>query len=259
MVLINFFAKLSSMSALRVNGTDEYALNEIAGHMFLLTLSVINVVYLFFIEGLAKRALQKNFLQQLTFFGSLMQIGTCTSTIIRFNIQDAHNPIYGIPSTVFAFIANSFNFIALGVTLFHSCDNRKMKWRIFSVSIIGLATVGAYLQITTSVIYLNGFLITSPPFCIICHLYTSHALQKGTVTIDSAIISKEATIRTFKVMAYFLSIVYVLGNLILGMNVVALINQGLTFCCINIGTYYMDQMVGLYDKPVRRETESLLP
>eukprot|EP00751_Fragilariopsis_kerguelensis_P016404 CAMPEP_0170839732 /NCGR_PEP_ID=MMETSP0734-20130129/4160_1 /TAXON_ID=186038 /ORGANISM="Fragilariopsis kerguelensis, Strain L26-C5" /LENGTH=84 /DNA_ID=CAMNT_0011207411 /DNA_START=754 /DNA_END=1009 /DNA_ORIENTATION=- len=60
-------------------------------------------------------------------------------------------------------------------------------------------------------------------------------------------------------MAYFLSIVYVLGNLILGMNVVALINQGLTFCCINIGTYYMDQMVGLYDKPSEERLNRFFP
>jgi len=254
MGLINFFGRSFT------DETVEHSLNQIAGHKFLLTLSSINVIYLFFIEGLGKRALQKNFLQQLAFFGSLMQIGTCTATIIRFNVQDEHNPIYGIPSTVFAFIANCFNFIALGVTLFHGCDNRKMKWRIFSVFIIGLSILGAYLQITTSVNYLFYiFLTTSSPFCIICHWYTAHALQKGTVTIDSAIISKEALIRTFKVMAYFLSFVYVFGSIVSGITILPLIIQGLTFCCVNIGTYYMDKMVGLYDKPVRREVEPLLP
>jgi len=255
MVLINFFAKMGSLT----KGTDENALNQIAGHMFLLTLSSINVVYLFFIEGLGKRALQKNFLQQLAFCGALSQIGTCTATIIRYNIQNDFNPFYTKFSSGCAFIANSFNFIALGVTLFHGCDNRKMKWRIFSVSVIGLFGLGAYLEITTDKILLGYVLAISPPFCSICHLYTSHALQKGTVTIDSAIISKEALIRTFKVMAYFLSFVYVFGSIVSGITILPLIIQGLTFCCVNIGTYYMDKMVGLYDKPVRREVEPLLP
>mmetsp|Transcript_26393 Transcript_26393/g.26847 ORF Transcript_26393/g.26847 Transcript_26393/m.26847 type:complete len:255 (+) Transcript_26393:70-834(+) len=254
MVLINFFAKMGSLT----KGSDENALNEIAGHMFLLTLSVINVVYLFFIEGLGKRALQKSFLQQLAFCGVLSQIGTCSSTIYRYNIQDDNNPSLLKLSSGCAFIANIFNFIALGVTLFHGCDNRKMKWRIFSVSVIGLFSLGAYLEITTHVVYLGYVLAILPPFCIICHWYTSHALQKGTVTIESAIISKEAAIRTFKVMAYILSICYVLA-IVSKIYVLLLINQGLVFCCVNIGTYYMDKMVGLYDKPVRREVESLLP
>jgi len=250
MGLINFLGTMS----LPV-GSDERDLNQIAGHMFLLTLSSINVVYLFFIEGLGKRALQKNFLQQLAFFGALMQIPSCCSTIYRYNIQD--ESYHAHLGSLFGYIANCFNYIAVGVILFHGCDNRKMKWRIFSVSVIGLAILGMYLELTTSVkLYFPIFI--SFPLKNFCFWYTSYALQKGTVTIDSAIISKKAAIRTFKVMAYVPFIGLVLG-IVTGITVLQYIVAGLVFCCVNIGTYYMDKMVGLYDKPVRREVESLLP
>jgi len=80
----NFFGK----------AVPDVAMNQLVCHIFLLTLSMVNVIYLFFIEGLGKRARFKNFLQQLAFFGALMQMGSCANSITRYNMQDVYNPSF---------------------------------------------------------------------------------------------------------------------------------------------------------------------
>jgi len=244
-------------------GSDVRNVSNVAAHIFLLTLSSANVVYLLFIEGLAKRALQKNFLQQLAFFGALMQIGSCVNSIHRYNINDEFNLLYAHSGSAFGFIANCFNFIALGSILFHGYDNRKMKWRIYSVSVIGLAICCMYYELTTfeESRFISFEIFINVPLNMFFLWYTSWALQKGTVKIDSTVISKEAAIRTFKVLAFILFLRFVFFIVFLKTEYTSLgyIMYGLNFCCVNIGTYYMDKMVDLYDKPVRREGESLLP
>jgi len=256
MVIADFFGKVDLP-----DGTMERFMNQIVCHVFLITLALVNVVYLVFIEGLGKGALQKSFLQQLALFGALMQIGSCGNSITRYNIQDEYNPLISNLGAGFGLAAGCFNNIAVASILFHGCDNRKMKWGIFSTFLIGLSLFLIYMEVTTfddtHFFYFRVLNMQSTPFAAFCLLYTSRALNKGTVKIDSAIISKEAAVGVFKVMGYFLVFGFFCN--MTGYTIFIYIFGGLTFGCINVSTYYMDKMVGLYDKPVGGEGESLLP
>jgi len=254
-LLADFFGKVDLP-----DGTNERHMNQLVCHIFLLTLSMVNVIYLFFIEGLAKRDLFKNFLQQLAFFGALMQMGSCGNSITRYNIQEEYNPTISNTGAFFGLAAGCFNNIALASILFHGCDNRKKKWAIFSTCLTGLSIFLLFKEITTfdktHFTYFRMLNMLSTPFAAGCLLYTSHALKKGTVKIDSAIISLEAAIRLYKVMGIFL--VFAFFAVPTGMTIVIYIGGGLVFGCVNVATYYMDKMVGLYDKPVGEEGASLL-
>jgi len=254
-LLADFFGKVDLP-----DGTSERHMNQLVCHIFLLTLSMVNVIYLFFIEGLGKKALYKNFLQQLAFFAALMQMGSCGNSITRYNIEEEYNATIGNMGAFFGLAAGCFSNIALASILFHGCENRKKKWAIFSTCLIGLSIFLLVKEVTTfnktHFTYFRYLNMLSTPFAAGCLLYTSHALQKGTVKIDSAIISKDDAVRVFKVMGIFL--VFAFLTIVTGMTLVIYIGGGLVFGCVNVGTYYMDHMVGLYDKPVGGEGSSLL-
>jgi len=254
-LLANFFGGVDLP-----DGTRERHMNQLVCHIFLLTLSMVNVIYLFFIEGLGKKALYKNFLQQLAFFGALMQMGSCGNSITRYNIEEEYNPFISNMGAFFGLAAGCFNNIAIGSILFHGCDNRKKKWAIWSAFLIGYSIVLLYLEITTfnstHFWYFRQLNMCSSPIAAVCFLYTSHSLQKGTVKIDSAIISNEAAIRIFKIMGIFC--VCAVLTMVTGMTIVIYIGGGLVFGTVNVATYYMDHMVGLYDKPVGEGGSSIV-
>lgn len=256
MVLVDFFGKFS----LPV-GSHERFMNQLVVHIFLLTLSLVNVVYLFFIEGVGKRALQKSFLQQLAFFGALMQIGSCGCSITRYNIEDEMNYAIGNAGAAFGLAGGFLRNIAIASILFHGCENRKRKWGIFSICHFCLSTTMLIIELRNFDKYgFTPFRIMDmqyAPFCSICCFYTSRALSNGTVKIDSSVISKEAAIGTFKVMSYFLITFWLIG-MVTSIAIFTYINGGLTIGCVTVATYYMDKMTGLYDKPVGGEGDSLL-
>jgi len=254
-LLADFFGKVDLP-----DGSNERHMNQLVCHIFLLTLSMVNVIYLFFIEGLGKRALYKNFLQQLAFFGALMQMGSCGNSITRYNIQEEFNPLIANMGAFFGLAAGCFNNIAIGSILFHGCDNRKKKWALWSAFLICFSIFLLFKEITTfkstGFWYFRVLNMCSTPIAIVCFLYTSHSLQKGTVKIDSAIISNEAAIRIFKIMGIFC--VFAQLSLGTGMTIVIYIGGGLVFGMVNVATYYMDHMVGLYDKPVGEGGSSIV-
>jgi len=254
-LLANFFGHVDLP-----DGTRERHMNQLVCHIFLLTLSMVNVIYLFFIEGLAKRDLYKNFLQQLAFFGALMQMGSCGNSITRYNIEEEYNPFISNMGAFFGLAAGCFNNIAIGSILFHGCDNRKKKWAIYSAFLIGLSIFLLFKEITTfnttHFDYFRKLNMLSTPIAVVCFLYTSHALEKGTVKIDSAIISKEAAVRIFKIMGIFC--VFAVLAMPTKMTIVIYVGGGLVFGTVNVATYYMDHMVGLYDKPVGEGGSSIV-
>jgi len=255
-LLANFFAKGGSLP----DGSNERNMNFLVCHIFLMALSMVNVIYLFFIEGLGKRALFKNFLQQLAFFGALMQMASCANSISRYNIQEEYNPLFSNGSSFFGLAAGGFNNIAYGSILFHGCANRKRNWAIFSILLVGASVLVFINQVATFKedhfdVFIK-FNIPNTPFAALCILYTSYSLNKGTVKIDSATISKEAAVRTFLVMGIFLVLDFVATTT--KVTIVMLVGGGLNFGCVNVATYYMDHMVGLYEKPVGGEGSSLL-
>lgn len=246
MVIADFFGKVNLP-----DGTMERFMNQIVCHIFLLTLSMVNAIYLIFIEFLGKGNLQKNFLQQLALGGALMQMGSCGNSIHRYNIEDEYNFVIANAGAFFGLASGCFNNIAVGVILFHNCEKRKLKWGIFSTALILLSIFLLFMEMTTfadtGFFYFRVLNMQNVPIAGFCFWYTSRALSKGTVSIDESIISKESLIGVYNVMAYFLFIMFFVN--MSGYTIFIYISGGLTFGCVNVATHYMDQMTGLYDKP----------
>mmetsp|Transcript_23154 Transcript_23154/g.49317 ORF Transcript_23154/g.49317 Transcript_23154/m.49317 type:complete len:258 (+) Transcript_23154:365-1138(+) len=256
MVLVDFFGSVALP-----DGSHERFMNQLVCHIFLLTLSLINVIYLFFVEFLGKGALQKSFLQQLAFFGALMQIGSCSNSITRYNIEDEYNYIISNAGAFFGLAAGCFCNIALAPIVFHDCTNRKLKWKIFSIALISASIYCLYMECTTfdetGFFYFRVMNMQSVPWTAFTIWYTSRALKKGTVTIDPSIISTEAAINMCFVIGVTMAILFLLN--LSGVTIFIYISGGLAFGCVNVATYYMDKMEGLYDKPAGGETALLLP
>jgi hypothetical protein len=227
----------------------ERALNQIACHIFLLTLSSVNVFYYVFIAWLGNGSIKKNYLQQLALVGAAMQIGSCTASIIRYNIRDEYNYAIGNTGAVFGLLSGVFNNIALSTIWVHSDPNRKFKWQLISVIIALITAVALYMEFTTydetHFLYFRLVNMQNTPYTMITCLFTARALKSGKLKIDPKIIAHEDVLSVFSVMWKFLLVAF-LSNLS-GITLFIYVGGGLTFGCVNVATYYMGQMDDYYD------------
>jgi len=243
MVIVEFFGKVTLQ-----DGTMERFMNQLVCHVFLLTLSMVNVIYLFFIGILGRGGLP--FLQKLALGGALMQMGSCANSITRYNIEDEYNYTIANAGAFFGLAAGCFNNIALSVILFHNSDNRKFKWRVFSIFLIVLSIVLLCMEMTTfedtGFFYFRVLNMLSVPFTALCCWMTKRALEKGTLTLPESTSTEEAT-GVFKVLGLFFFISFFVN--LTGYTILIYISGGLAFGAVNVATYYMELMEGLYEKP----------
>lgn len=231
------------------DNSEERRFNQIACHIFLLTLALVNVIYYIIVPGLGTGSLKKNFLQQLAFLGALMQIGSCTNSITRYNIGDEYNFVVGNLGAVFGFLSGVFNNIALSTIWFHNSPNRKRNWAICSFVIAMLSVFALYMELKTydetHFFWFRVINMQNTPYTGITVYFTYRALKSGKVTINPNIISHDAVTNLFFVLTCF-QLFWFLTN-VSGVTLYIYIGGGLTFGVINVATYFMGQFDEFYD------------
>jgi len=241
--------------------SHERAMNQLASHIFLLSLAGVNFIYLFFIGYLGSGGVKRNFLQVLVMFGALMQIGSCTCSIWRYNIGDEYNFALGNAGAVFGLLSGIFNNCALSTIWFHGDPNRKSKWTITCFVIFLISAVAMFMELVTyeetKFFWFRVVNMQNTPYTGITCYYTYRALVNGKLKISPSIIKHEDCISCFKVMWIFL-LVSTVSNFAFGITLTLYVGSGLTFGCVNIATYYMGHFDDYYENPFGGETQPLL-
>mmetsp|Transcript_21937 Transcript_21937/g.52207 ORF Transcript_21937/g.52207 Transcript_21937/m.52207 type:complete len:257 (-) Transcript_21937:170-940(-) len=255
MVLVDFLGSV----ALPDNSLER-AMNQLACHIFLLSLSGVNVFYYVFV-AYPNGTLKKNFLQQLALLGALMQIGSCSCSITRYNIRDEYNYAIGNAGAVFGLASGVFNNIALSTIWVHSDANRAFKWKIIAAIIALISIVALYLEFTTydetHFFWFRAVNMQNTPYTLITCLFTARALKSKKLRIDPSIIAHDDAVAVFSTLWKFLSVAF-LANLT-GVTLAIYVGGGLCFGCVNVATHYMGLMDNYYDYGGAGETAPLLP
>jgi hypothetical protein len=253
MVLVDFLGSVALP-----DDSLERAMNQLACHIFLLSLSGVNVFYYVFV-AYPNGTLKKNFLQQLALLGALMQIGSCSCSITRYNIRDEYNYAIGNAGAVFGLASGVFNNIALSTIWIHSDPNRAFKWKIISAIIALISIVALYMEFTTydetHFFYFRVVNMQNTPYTLITCLFTARALNSGKLRINPSIISKDNAVAVYSTLWKFLVVAF-LANLT-GVTLAIYVGGGLCFGCVNVATHYMGLMDDYYD--YGGETTPLLP
>jgi hypothetical protein len=253
MVLVDFLGSVALP-----DDSLERAMNQLACHIFLLSLSGVNVFYYVFV-AYPNGTLKKNLLQQLALLGALMQIGSCSCSITRYNIRDEYNYAIGNAGAVFGLASGVFNNIALSTIWIHSDPNRAFKWKIISAIIALISIVALYMEFTTydetHFFYFRVVNMQNTPYTLITCLFTARALNSGKLRINPSIISKENAVAVYSTLWKFLVVAF-LANLT-GVTLAIYVGGGLCFGCVNVATHYMGLMDDYYD--YGGETTPLLP
>ena len=254
MVLIDFLGKVTLP-----DNSEERALNQVACHIFLLSLSGVNAFYYLFI-ALPNGTLKKNFLQQLAFLGALMQIGSCSNSITRYNIGDEYNFKIANWGAFFGLASGVFNNIALSTIWIHGDPNRAFKFKLIAVIIFLISAFALYMELTTyeetHFFWFRVVNMQNTPYTLITCLFTARALKSGKIKVDPKVIATENAIAVFDTIWKFLLVMYLLN--MTGITLFIYVGGGLTFGCVNAATFYMGQFDDYYDSPLGESTP-LLP
>ena len=243
------------------DNSHERAMNQLVCHMVLITNAGVNFVYLFLIAGIANRSLQKNWLQKLALFGALMQLGSCTCSLTRYNIGDEFNFALSNLGAFCGLASGVFNNTALSVVWVHDASNRKLKFQLISLFILLASVVAMIMELKTfdetHFLYFRMVNMLNNPYTLVTCFVMWRALKNKKAKIDSDIIKHDDLTRLFLVL-WIAEFVITVSSLV---NVTLFIyaGGGLTFGAVNIATYYMGQMTDFYDKPIGGEGTRLLP
>jgi len=227
------------------DNSEERRMNQIACHIFLLTLALVNVVYYIFVVGLGTGSLKKNGLQQLAFLGALMQIGSCSCSITRYNIGDEYNTVIGNWGAVFGLLSGIFNNCALSTIWFHGSPSRQYQWGLCCAVIAAASIIAMIMELltyqSTHFFWFRIINMQNTPYTGITVYFTYRALKSKKINIDSSIIKHEDVTRLFLVLSFF-ELFWFLTN-VSGVTLFIYIGGGLTFGVVNVATFYM----GLFD------------
>lgn len=255
-LLVDFLGKVTLP-----DNSHERAMNQLACHLFLISLSGVNFIYLFFIGYLGTGSVKKNFLQFLAMLGALMQIGSCYCSIWRYNIGDEYHFAIGNAGALFGLLSGVFNNCALSTIWIHGDPNRKKKWTVICSIIFFISAFAMYKELVTyeetHFFWFRIVNMQNVPYTGITCYYTYRALSNGKLKISPKIIEHEDVTRCFQVLWIFLLVAF-FANLT-GITLTIYIGGGLCFGCVNIATYYMGLMDDYYDSPFEGETTPLLP
>lgn len=253
-LLVDFFAKVD------IAKEPDRALNQLACHIFLFTLSGINFIYLFFIGYLGTGQTKRNFLQFMAMLGALMQMGSCLNSLWRYNIGEEYNYFIANAGAVFGLISGFINTSAVSPIWFHTDANRKRKWAICCFVIFLANAFCMFMEFRTfdktHFDWFRGINAMNTPYTGITCFIAERGLKNGKIKIDPNIIRREDCIKTFRVM--WISLLFLFFAYMPNITLFDYVAGGLTFGCVNVATFFMGQFDDYYDNPFGGETQPLL-
>lgn len=170
-------------------GTDPYTAAYVLGHTIFFMFNVIHVVYFLSVQGYALGNLGKNKLFQLTALGCFIQLGSCYSSVSRWNTGDPHGFRYGVPSAICGIMAHVPEDMVYVFLMFYKND-QPAKVKIGCGLILAWGVLLSFLSYTNwdytgaSFKYLLGYGPLSTLFHLIVTFRFRSALNKGEVSTE---------------------------------------------------------------------------
>jgi len=184
-------------------GSQDRNTSYLIGHLGFFLFNVLNVLYLICFEGVAFGRLKQNYLLKFSFVACFVQIFSCVSSILRYNINEEYG-IYGEMGSYLGLTAQTaMNFGYLYV-LFNRNYRKYLVPAVVFWAVVALVTflMTSSSWDTINFFYFRKFIALSAVNAFFSILLALVAHSKGDITIEASIASYDQMNKIFGVCLF---------------------------------------------------------